>query len=67
MTEGGKKILNPSLKTIKPLITIITVVKNGEKHLEECIKSVLAQKFQNFEYVILDGGSTDNSQNNKKI
>ena len=62
MTEGGKRILNPSLKTIKPLITIITVVKNGEKHLEECIKSVLAQKFQNFEYVILDGGSTDNSQ-----
>ena len=62
MNEGGKRILNPSLKTIKPLITIITVVKNGEKHLEECIKSVLAQKFQNFEYIIIDGGSTDNSQ-----
>ena len=62
MIEGGKKILNQNLNNTKPLITIITVVKNGEKHLEECIKSVLAQKFKNFEYIILDGGSTDNSQ-----
>ena len=63
MIEGGKRIKNETFKEVKPLISVITVVKNGEKHLEECIKSVLAQKFRNFEYMILDGGSTDNSQN----
>jgi glycosyltransferase involved in cell wall biosynthesis len=63
MIEGGKRISKRALRDEKPLISVITVVKNGEKHLEECIKSVLAQKFRNFEYIILDGGSNDNSQN----
>jgi len=42
-----------------PLITIITVVYNGEKYLEETIKSVLAQNYPNIEYLVIDGGSTD--------
>lgn len=43
----------------KPLISIITVVLNGEKHLEECILSLHNQKFKNYEHIIIDGGSTD--------
>ena len=43
----------------KPLISIITVVLNGEKYLEECILSLHNQKFTNYEHIILDGGSTD--------
>lgn len=43
----------------KPLFSIITVVFNGEKFIEDAIKSVLNQSYKNFEYIIIDGGSTD--------
>ena len=44
-----------------PVISVITVVKNGEKYLEQTIKSVIDQTYPNIEYIIVDGGSTDNT------
>jgi glycosyltransferase involved in cell wall biosynthesis len=42
-----------------PLVTLVTVVLNGESLLEETIQSVISQTYPNIEYLIIDGGSTD--------
>ena len=57
--EGGLRLKNNKKKS--PLFSIITVVFNGEKYLEKTIKSVVSQNFKDFEYIIIDGGSTDNT------
>jgi len=59
--EGGLRTKGYFKKSLpdKPLITIITVVFNGENHLEETMLSVLNLTYDNVEYIIIDGGSTD--------
>lgn len=44
-----------------PYISIITVVYNGEKHLKECIDSVANQTYREYEHIIIDGQSSDNT------
>jgi len=61
LIEGGMRAGGNFKRSFsdKPLITIITVVRNGENTLERCIKSVLGQNYDNIEYIIIDGNSTD--------
>lgn len=47
----------------KPFFSIVTPVYNGEKFLSTCIKSIVNQNFKNFEYIIVDGNSIDNTHN----
>lgn len=44
-----------------PRITVLMPVYNGEKYLHEAIGSILSQTFTDFEFLIIDDGSTDSS------
>ena len=61
ISEGGfrKKGYFKKNDEKKPLITIITVVFNNGPCLQKTILSVLNQNYENIEYILIDGGSTD--------
>ncbi len=44
-----------------PLLSIITVTYNAEHFINTCIEKLQAQTFKNFEHIIVDGASTDNT------
>ena len=45
----------------KPLVSVVLSVFNGEKYLAEAIDSILTQTYKNFEFIIINDGSTDSS------
>jgi len=49
------------VKNDEVLISIITVCFNSEKTMRKTIESVLNQNYDNYEYIIVDGGSTDST------
>lgn len=60
-TRGYFKTAESLDHKFPPLVTIITAVFNGEKLLEQVIRSVFAQTYDNVEYIIIDGGSSDDT------
>ena len=44
---------------ISALVSVITVCLNERERIEETINSIICQKCQNFEWIVIDGGSTD--------
>mgnify|MGYP000034039969 FL=1 len=45
-----------------PKLSIITINYNNLEGLQKTFESVFAQTFQDFEYIVIDGGSTDGSK-----
>ncbi|MGH6942834.1 MAG: glycosyltransferase, partial [Geminicoccaceae bacterium] len=48
-----------SERNSEPLISVVTPVRNGERYLADAIGSVIEQTMSRWEYVIVDGESTD--------
>ena len=62
MTEGGlrsRASFNKRGSSDRPLVSIITVTWNSAAYVEKAINSVLGQTYNNIEYIIIDGESTD--------
>jgi len=51
----------PGKSVTSPEVSVVMSVYNGEKYLTEAIESMLNQTFTNFEFIIIDDGSTDES------
>lgn len=47
------------MPSVDKLFTIALPVRNGGEHLKECIASILAQRFEGFDLVVLENGSSD--------
>lgn len=46
----------------QPLLSVVTVVHNGVRHIESTIKSVISQTYPHIEFIIIDGNSTDGTR-----
>ena len=44
------------------MISIIITIYNSEKYLKQCLDSVLNQVYENYEVIMINDGSTDNSR-----
>ena len=51
------------MKFSNPHISVVMSVYNGAKYLRESIESILSQEGVDFEFIIVNDGSTDNSKN----
>lgn len=64
---NNKDLISEDGKMFKPneedsLISIVIPIYNAEKYLEECLNSIKNQTYQNFEVIMVNDGSKDNSE-----
>ena len=67
LSDVGSVVLSVSsaerqfIKMRQPLVSVIIPIHNVESYIDECLKSVVEQTYQNMEIVCIDDGSTDDS------
>jgi len=54
--------MKPLIVEDTPKVTVLMAVYNGEIYLREAIHSILGQTFQDFEFLVINDGSTDRTQ-----
>lgn len=62
--QGGLRLRGSTSRnstSSQPLISVVMVCLNNDKYLEQTIQSVINQTYENIEYIIIDGGSTDST------
>jgi chlorobactene glucosyltransferase len=52
---------NPVQVTTSPWVSIIVPARNEERNIRRCVESLLAQSYQNYEVIVVDDGSTDDT------
>lgn len=57
--EAGLEVTAGSNTMTPPMVSVVMSVFNGERFLREAVESILNQSFREFEFVIIDDGSTD--------
>ena len=60
--NGSFELIRPENFISAPLISVVMSVYNGEKYLRSSIDSILDQTYKNFEFIIINDGSTDSTK-----
>lgn len=61
MQENWSRLSNETSPKTRPKISVVMSVYNGEKHLKKAIDGILSQTYKDFEFIIIDDGSTDST------
>jgi len=59
VTNEARTSLSNTSDQSEPLVSVLMPVFNGERYLRQAVDSILAQTFSDFEFIIIDDGSTD--------
>ena len=57
--SGGTRVQDSGAALSLPLVSVVTIVRNGFKTFPRALDSVLSQEFPGIEYIVVDGQSTD--------